>query len=69
MCRFLTNMSLRIGRRNSPSRWADRTGDDSGAGMAEYTFLLLLVAIALISAFGDFATDIETLVQRVIDAF
>lgn len=46
-----------------------RLGSDAGAGMAEYTFLLLLVALPLVLVFPNLATAISAAIQRVINAF
>ena len=42
--------------------------EERGAGMAEYTLLLALVAVALLVAFGNLATAIETALGDVIAA-
>lgn len=60
--------SLNSQRQRLAAFW-NRLRHESGAGMAEYTFLLLLIAVALISIFQDLATEIGVLVQRVADAF
>lgn len=46
-----------------------RLESDAGAGMAEYTFLLLLVALPLVIVFPGLATAIQNAIQLVINAF
>lgn len=42
---------------------------ERGAGMAEYSLLLALVAVALVAGFGDLATGIDGVIDTVIAAF
>ncbi len=42
--------------------------EERGAGMAEYTLLLALVAIALLTVFGNLATAIDTALTKVVTA-
>ena len=49
-------------------RMEEKARSEEGAGMAEYTLLLVLVAIALLTIFGDLATAIENALQGVINA-
>ncbi len=41
---------------------------ERGAGMAEYTLLLVLVAVALLGVFGLLATEIDNALDKVIAA-
>ena len=50
------------------TRMADRVKSEEGAGMAEYTLLLVLVAIALIAAFGALADQISDSLGAVVNA-
>ena len=47
---------------------ARRVGSETGAGMAEYTFLLLLVAVPLALVFPTFTSAIDDALDNVASA-
>lgn len=50
------------------NRIAQKLKSEEGAGMAEYTLLLVLVALGLIAVFGLLRDEIDAALDRVIAA-